>query len=94
MDKKYIKKILEENPSCRERKTKDIFLAKVILQEFPELTMTAITPVKLGRMFTEYNTLDRLFRQVLEENEHLRGSDYEQKGHLVKARQKSLGYNV
>ena len=90
MNKQYIKKKLEEHPWGRERSEKDRFLANAIILEYPELQQTALTPIKLGQMFTLYNSADRLWRKILEENENLRGSDYNDKDSLETKKIKEL----
>lgn len=92
MDKKYIKKKLEEAPFFRERANKDLGLAKLILMEHPELAITALTPEKLAHILQMYNSADRLWRLILQENESLRGSDWEDGKRLSQEKQVELGY--
>lgn len=70
-----IKRLLEEKVEARERKNKNRAIAFLLVNKYPQLKEinreTLITIVK------DVNGLDRAWRKVLEDNESLRGSDYD-----------------
>lgn len=77
-----IKKYLEETPQARERKNKNRAISNLIIKKY------------MQDMVGDILTADRAWRQVLEKNENLRGSDYIEKHELEVEKQRELGYNV
>lgn len=63
---------LEIEPRARERRNKNRAIGNVILEDYsldiPKQTMSEIV--------AEILTYDRVWRKILEENLHLRGTDY------------------
>lgn len=103
---------LTKFPEFRERKNRDVYLAKWCLRDIDEekevrdsngnLTRTtlldkqkrgeAFTMGELGRFGLKFASLDRSWRQVLQQNVLLRGSDYGEGEELEKRKIKELGY--
>jgi len=89
---------LTTQPLARERKNKDRAIVNLLLTRFQGLR-TAIennmtTKEELTRFVKAHATYDRGWRKVTEENEDLRGSDYEEKAELEHRTQTDLGYRV
>lgn len=76
------------NPSARERKNKNRFIASLLIDKHH----LDISLDKLTTVITQAATYDRSWRKVLEENPHLRGKDYDQKVILEQQAQLELGY--
>ena len=83
-----LKPLLEKSLTFRERSQKDVCLAKLLIQKYN----LDIEPERLKHVLQEYNTLDRNWRKILNENEHLRGTDYGEKQGLEERKLTELGY--
>lgn len=79
---------LEENPSARERKNKDLAISHILIQKHH----LDIQREKLSEILHEYNSLDRYWRMILDDRKDLRGSDYEDKVELEQSKLSELGY--
>lgn len=91
--KDLIEDFLEKTPKFRERKWKDAGIVHLLIQKhyggsFPKDRHDLIRLVK------DYASADRAWRQALEHNKDLRGSDYDDKKLLVTKKQQELGYHV
>lgn len=87
-----IKAYLEREPRARERANKDRAIINVLMREYPALE-TIPKPI-LIEFVQQYATYDRAWRQTLEKNPHLRGTDYQDKAQLETEKQRELGYPV
>ncbi len=85
-----VKSLLEEQPRGRERANKNKAIAYLIRKKYQQLF--EIDNNLVADIIAEASSLDRAWRQVLQENENLRGSDYTQKDALEEVRQLELGY--
>lgn len=85
-----IKVYLTEVPVYRERKNKNGFIAMLIQKEHN--AWRGISTDELERIVVEVSTIDRIWRQVLQENPELRGSDYKDKNVLEQEKILELGY--
>lgn len=86
-----VKILLENEPKGRERKYKNKAVAYLIRKKYQQ--MFQIDNDLVADILAEAYTLDRAWRQVVSENEHLRGSDYEDKEILEQEAMLELGYN-
>lgn len=92
-----IKQKLIAFPNFRERSRRGEYLATLALrhlgleQSFKE--GNRFTTKQLSDIAVAYESLNRAWRKVLEENKDLRGKDYEEKIELVQAKQLELGYS-
>lgn len=65
-------------------------MAILLQQRYPVL---ATIPLETLRdAVQDFNSMDRAWRQCLEQNPHLRGKDYGEKESLEKSAQEALGY--
>lgn len=91
-----IKEKLEKHTAFRERKDRGKYLATLSLRRYGleqvGSTSTCLTKDELAKVCVTYETYERAWRKVLEENEHLRGSDYEEKTEKEEKVKKELGY--
>lgn len=82
----------------KERKNKDRGIVRLLMRRYPGLREVVekriITEDNLIEMMRDYASLDRAWRQALEQNPELRGTEYEEKSKLEKQKQEELGYNV
>lgn len=90
-------KYLTEEPRFRERKNKDRGIINLLTQKRYRkigdlLADGTLSKEMLTEFVKDYATVDRLWRQSLEENPKLRGADYNEKVFLEQKRQMSLGY--
>lgn len=74
----------------RERKNKDRGIVNLLIQRYPSLE--TIPKDILVDVVRDFNSMDRLWRLALREDESLRGADYEQKEELSQKEQLYLGY--
>jgi hypothetical protein len=88
--KEDIKQRLENYPWFRERKAKNFGIAKMLKNKYN----VNIDPKTLEDLIVEASSLDRVWRQILQHNPHLRGSDYGQGEILSQEKQIDLGYEV
>lgn len=87
-----MKEFLEKYEGARERSNKTRAIRAILVKHFPELNeIPKDTLIKVLRMNDSY---DRAWRKVLQENKHLRGTDYSEKDELEILKQQELGYNV
>ena len=85
-----VKTLLENEPKGRERKHKNKAIAYLIRKKYKQ--MFPIDNDLVADILAEASSLDRYWRQVLQENEHLRGSDYGDSEVLQEEKQLELGY--
>jgi hypothetical protein len=85
---KTIKEYLEQYPTTRERSNKDRFLATVLKEKYKVIIDTEI----LTEIVKDYDSMNRVWRKVTADNEHLRGLDYNDKKHLQEKKIIELGY--
>lgn len=96
--KQVLTKHLESHFEHRERKYKDAGMVDVMLAslKFPAIRKAVegglIKKQELLDFIRTYSSLDRDWRQILEERKDLRGSDYGEKVELEVKKQKELGY--
>ena len=81
---------LTQHPTARERKYKNLVNATILKEMFTELQ--DVDRKKLAEALKVSQSVDRAWRKVTEENPHLRGKDYNEKGELELTAQRSLGY--
>jgi hypothetical protein len=86
-----VKKHLEETPSARERSQKNHFVAWLLYKKW-SLSVREMTIPVLEQIIVESSSYDRAWRQVLQLEPHLRGTDYESKTDLEMEKRKELGY--
>ena len=86
-----IKTHLEKYPTARERSNKNKFIGWLLDKTY-HLTTAGISKGALPNIVTDVSSYDRAWRQVLEREPHLRGSDYGQKDELETKKQEELGY--
>ncbi len=84
-----IKAHLEKYPNARERKNKNRFIAWLL---WSGLKGQVVTKEMLEQFVVDASSYDRAWRQVLQLEPHLRGSDYGEKRELEEAKQLELGY--
>src|SRR3990167_10120500 len=86
-----VKNYLEREPKARERHNRSRAIVNLLLEDYPDFM-----PLKdkLISAIHSADSYDRLFRKVQSEpeNEHLRGSDYNDKIELSQKKQIELGY--
>ncbi len=88
-----LKKLLEEHERGRERKHKNEFLAFVLRKKHSHI-FTEITNLRISEFIGDVLSADRMWRKVLEENESLRGKDYDDKHALEAEAKHGLGYDM
>lgn len=71
---------LENEKWFRQRSMKNMGIAEIILNKMPELK--GGVEEFLQYALTMNNSIDRVWRKILEENPHLRGTDYDDKDML------------
>lgn len=95
MEKLIIQK-LTEFPQFRERKTRGPFLAKLAIREtgkekeYQESKKLSLDD--MAKFAITYATLERMWRDCLMKNVHLRGNDYDDKLTLENRVKSNLGY--
>lgn len=97
--KSAVKNFLEQEPRFRERKEKDrgiiyLLVGRLNLQGIMDREGKPITTKQLVEFVQGYATMDREWRQILEQNPQLRGSDYDDKDELEVKKLAQLGYQV
>lgn len=86
-----IKNYLSKEPRARERHLRDRAMINLILEDYPSLAeIPKDTLIVFCQQFESYA---RIWRKVIEENESLRGSDYETKDIVEQRKQIALGYD-
>lgn len=93
-----VKQFLEENVPARERANKDKALVMLLVRRQPmfrqAIDADIISMNMLLTMVQDYTSMDRAWRKLLQDNEYLRGGDYQSKDELEIDVQRELGYNV
>lgn len=84
-----LKSYLEVEPRGRLRKNKNRAIGNLISKQYG----LEIDKNKMADMVGEILSADRAWRKVLEDNEHLRGEDYNQKQILEENKMLELGYS-
>lgn len=87
-----IKEYLTGEPRGRERRNRSRAVVNLLLRNYPE--MSTIPKDKLIDFVHDADSYDRIFRKVQQENEDLRGEDYETKDIVEQEKILSLGYEV
>ncbi len=94
--KKSVEDFLESEPKFRERKNKDRGIVNLLLRKYQGLDglirAEIITKERVVEWVKDYTSMDRAWRQALEKNPNLRGTDYEDKDDLESKKRISLGY--
>jgi hypothetical protein len=90
--KQKVKEYLENEPRFRERSNKDRGIINMLIIKYPMIS--SIRKETFISIVQDYSTMDRYWRQILDENEGLRGRDYVDKKRLVQEKQIELGYEV
>jgi hypothetical protein len=87
---------LEEQPLFRERSNKDRGIVNLLSKRHKALGAAIeqgiISKEEVTRIVQDYASMDRAWRQALEHNPALRGSDYAEKERLEQEKQIELGY--
>lgn len=87
-----IKGHLEKRPLARERKKKNQFIAFLLNKKYESEMQTGITIDILERLIVDAGSYDRAWRQVLQHEPTLRGTDYDDKTMLEQEKELELGY--
>ena len=90
MANKKVLDYLVDEPRFRERKNKDRGIVNLLVEKYPELK--SVRKETLIEAVREFSSLDRAWRQALERDASLRGSDYLEKETLTKRSRRKLGY--
>ncbi len=94
--KELITDTLKAEPQFRERSRKDKGIVSLLIRKYKnvELAMKEgfMTRQDLIDLVQDYSSMDRAWRQALEQNPELRGSDYQEKERLEQEKQIELGY--
>ena len=85
-----LKDYLEQEPRARERRNRNRAIANVLINTHN----LSLDKSLVETLVAESLTLDRTWRKLLQDNPHLRGTDYKDKDALEQERQISLGYEV
>lgn len=81
---------LEKSPKARERKNKNRFIAWLLDKKYDAQMGLSVT--QLEQLIVDASSYDRAWRQVEQYEEHLRGTDYNDKTHLEQEKEIELGY--
>lgn len=87
-----IKAKLETDIDFRERRHRNKGLTEIMLQDYEKSDSMFIDKDFLYTFGPAYGTYERVWRKVLEENEDLRGFDYDDKTEYEQKKQIELGY--
>ncbi len=89
---------LQTEPKFRERSNKDRGQVNLLLRKYTGLAEAVekklISKDSLIAFVQDYASMDRAWRQALERDVSLRGTDYGQKEELMAKKQEELGYTV
>ena len=92
----HIKKYLESEPLARERKNKNRAIGNIIASKYGhkegEMYELKVDKVTMADLISDAINYDRYWRQCLEKNPELRGSDYQTKQEYESLHRKALGY--
>ena len=80
---------LKKEPRARERKNKNRAIGNLMLEKYG---IKELTREQCGDLIGEILSMDRQWRKILEDNESLRGKDYNDKDILEQEAQIKLGY--
>jgi serine/threonine-protein kinase RIO1 len=98
MIKDTVMDYLESEPRFRERKNKDRGMVNLLAKKYHKLKevveMGLIDKETVIAIIQDYASMDRAWRQALEKNPRLRGTDYDQKEELENKKLEELGYRV
>ncbi len=86
-------KILTENPNCRERRARGNVLSKLLKEKYPH-ELGNIDLARIWDIVGDGISWDRSIRKVQQDNESLRGNDYNDKVALQQEKELNLGYEV
>lgn len=92
-----VKLKLENFPNFRERSKRAKFLSILTLRDLgleQKSKERILTLEELADFALKFASYDRAWRDVLEDNKHLQGSDYDKKTELSQKVQVKLGYEV
>ncbi|MCK5614536.1 hypothetical protein KAR91_72395 [Candidatus Pacearchaeota archaeon] len=93
---KTVERYLQDQTLFRERKNKDRGIVNLLMRKHSSLDKVVrsgeIRKETIISIVQDYATLDRLWRKSLEDNENLRGEDYDNKERLSQNKQIELGY--
>ena len=81
---------LTEEPKARERHLHQRGMVNLLLEKYPELK--EIPKDKLVDFCHDFESYCRIWRKVVEENESLRGKDYDTKQEVEENYQLKIGY--
>jgi seryl-tRNA synthetase len=94
--KHLVENYLESQPLFRERKNKDRGIVNILISRHFKLgeaiRQGLLSKGQVTEIMQEYATMDRAWRQALEQHEELRGKDYDEKVRLEQEKQIQLGY--
>lgn len=94
--KQSVQDYLEDDPRFRERSNKDKGIVNLLARKYHVLHNAMndglITRDMLVAIIQDASTADRCWRQALQNNPNLRGTDYEDKKILEQEKQLELGY--
>lgn len=90
--KRTVEKYLESEPLARERRSKDRAIVNILLKIHPDFNQRTVSKETLVEIFGNFASMDRYWRQLMEEREDLRGTDYETKEKVSQEKQIELGY--
>lgn len=85
-----IKAQLEKSPRGRERKNKNAFIAWILEKKY--MPSMGLNLKQLENVIVDAGSYDRAWRKVLQEEPHLRGTDYGDKEVLEQEKMLELGY--
>jgi hypothetical protein len=98
MIKDTVMEYLVAEPKFRERRNKDRGMVNLLMKKYHKLKevidMGLIDKETVINMIQDYASMDRAWRQALEKNPRLRGTDYDQKEELENKKMEELGYNI
>ena len=87
-----MKGYLERMPKARERKDKNRFLAVLLMRKYAPRVQTGLDADILENIIVDASSYDRAWRQVLQHEPQLRGTDYDEKAMLEQEKELELGY--
>lgn len=94
--KNLVENYLEKQPLFRERRNKDVGIVNILIGRHYKLGEAIrdglLSKGQVTEIMQEYATMDRSWRQALEQHEGLRGKDYDDKAKLEQEKQVQLGY--
>jgi hypothetical protein len=89
--KQTVTEYLQKEPLFRERKNKDRGMVNLLMNRYSGLKKAIesglMTKEQITAMVQDYASMDRAWRQVLEQTPSLRGKDYDDKARLEEDKQ-------